>query len=134
MRPRVHSDRCHWLLLQKWEDLELIYAGQRMADGRRLADYHVPPVGGCWGGGGGGQWGGSDGRIHGLFDGHKWDTTRAAAAAAAARHCNTAVPCTASAPRRAASASSPSSGPSWCWASQTQTLLTGTNLIGDWGW
>lgn len=29
---------------QKWEDLELIYAGQRMADGRVLADYHVPPV------------------------------------------------------------------------------------------
>jgi hypothetical protein len=31
--------------LQKWEDLELIYAGQRMADPRQLEDYHVPPVG-----------------------------------------------------------------------------------------
>ncbi|KAL4432226.1 hypothetical protein ABPG77_005988 [Micractinium sp. CCAP 211/92] len=31
--------------IQKWEDLELIYAGQRMANGRTLADYHVPP--GC---------------------------------------------------------------------------------------
>lgn len=30
---------------QKWEDLELIFAGQRMADGKQLADYHVPPVG-----------------------------------------------------------------------------------------
>ncbi|EFN54501.1 hypothetical protein CHLNCDRAFT_135209 [Chlorella variabilis] len=31
--------------LFKWEDLELIYAGQRMADSQQLADYHVPP--GC---------------------------------------------------------------------------------------
>lgn len=31
--------------LQKWEDLELIYAGQRMANDKQLADYHVPPVG-----------------------------------------------------------------------------------------
>lgn len=30
--------------MQKWEDLELIYAGQRMADGKQLADYPVPPV------------------------------------------------------------------------------------------
>lgn len=33
--------------LQKWEDLELIYAGQRMANGKTLADYHVPPVRVC---------------------------------------------------------------------------------------
>mmetsp|Transcript_34984 Transcript_34984/g.99155 ORF Transcript_34984/g.99155 Transcript_34984/m.99155 type:complete len:176 (+) Transcript_34984:89-616(+) len=31
--------------IQKWSDLELIYAGQRMKDGRTLKDYHVPP--GC---------------------------------------------------------------------------------------
>jgi hypothetical protein len=31
--------------LQKWEDLELIYAGQVMADSRQLQEYHVPP--GC---------------------------------------------------------------------------------------
>ena len=31
--------------IQKWEDLELIYAGQRMADSDQLAKYHVPP--GC---------------------------------------------------------------------------------------
>ena len=30
--------------IHKWEDLELIYAGQRMADGKTLAEYHVPPV------------------------------------------------------------------------------------------
>lgn len=30
--------------IHKWEDLELIYAGQRMADDKTLADYHVPPV------------------------------------------------------------------------------------------
>ena len=29
---------------QRWEDLELIYAGQAMEDARTLAQYHVPPV------------------------------------------------------------------------------------------
>eukprot|EP00887_Chlorella_sp_A99_P005694 scaffold1.g5694.t1 len=28
----------------KWEDLELIYAGQRMEDDKKLANYFVPPV------------------------------------------------------------------------------------------
>lgn len=31
--------------IQKWEDLELIYAGQRMEDDKKLANYFVPP--GC---------------------------------------------------------------------------------------
>jgi hypothetical protein len=31
--------------IKKWEDLELLYAGQRMANEKKLAEYHVPP--GC---------------------------------------------------------------------------------------
>lgn len=30
--------------IQKWEDIELIYAGQRMENEKTLATYHVPPV------------------------------------------------------------------------------------------
>lgn len=30
--------------IQKWEDIELIYAGQRMDNEKTLASYHVPPV------------------------------------------------------------------------------------------
>lgn len=30
--------------IQKWEDVALIYAGQRMEDDKTMADYHVPPV------------------------------------------------------------------------------------------
>jgi len=30
--------------IQKWEDLELIYAGQRMEDKKEMSYYHVPPV------------------------------------------------------------------------------------------
>ncbi len=30
--------------IQKWEDLELIYAGQRMQDDKPMSEYHVPPV------------------------------------------------------------------------------------------
>lgn len=52
-RVGLHATCLHELLssflccsLQRWEDLELIYAGQRMADNRQLRDYHVPPVGG----------------------------------------------------------------------------------------
>lgn len=46
--PSIHSliSITTLLFLQRWEDLELVYAGQRMADGRHLADYRVPPVGG----------------------------------------------------------------------------------------
>ncbi len=29
---------------RSWEDIELIYAGQRMADAMPLRDYHVPPA------------------------------------------------------------------------------------------
>ena len=32
-------------LIERWEDIVLIYAGQTMADDRALAEYHVPP--GC---------------------------------------------------------------------------------------
>jgi hypothetical protein len=32
--------------IQKWQDLELLYAGQRMDDAKTLREYHVPPVGG----------------------------------------------------------------------------------------
>jgi hypothetical protein len=30
--------------IQKWEDVALIYAGQRMENDKKLSDYHVPPV------------------------------------------------------------------------------------------
>lgn len=30
--------------LRSWEDIELIYAGQRIANDHTLRDYHVPPV------------------------------------------------------------------------------------------
>ena len=40
--PPSRLPPCH---PQKWEDLELIYAGQRMANGLTLAHYRVPPVG-----------------------------------------------------------------------------------------
>lgn len=31
--------------IQKWQDIELIYAGQGMNDDKTMAEYHVPPVG-----------------------------------------------------------------------------------------
>jgi hypothetical protein len=30
--------------LRSWEDIELIYAGQRIANDHPLRDYHIPPV------------------------------------------------------------------------------------------
>ena len=33
--------------IQKWEDIELIYAGQKMANDKTLETYHVPPVRFC---------------------------------------------------------------------------------------
>lgn len=30
--------------IQRWQDLALVYAGQRMENDKTMADYHVPPV------------------------------------------------------------------------------------------
>jgi hypothetical protein len=48
--------------IRQWEDLELIYAGQRMANDRALAEYHVPPVGGRSAEGAQGVWCGRRGQ------------------------------------------------------------------------
>ena len=33
--------------IESWEDITLIYAGQKMQNGHKPSEYHVPPVSAC---------------------------------------------------------------------------------------